>query len=66
MKIEIVTKEYADKLGQTKMFGVISEGCTGVWGDGDTLDAAIADAEANQLEYAGAVDMSICWAMHAV
>ena len=58
MKIEIVTKEYADKFSQTKKFGIISDGCTGVWGEGDTIEDAIEDAKSNGLS-----DLDGCYAM---
>jgi hypothetical protein len=63
MRIEKVEKDYAARYQQTKRFGVISEGCFGVWGEGRTLDAAISDAKRNQQEFAGAVSMDGCWAM---
>lgn len=63
MRIEKVEKDYAARYQQTKRFGVISEGCIGVWGEGRTLDAAISDAKRNQKEFAGAVSMDGCWAM---
>lgn len=63
MNVEKVKKQYAAKFQQTKRFGVISEGCIGIWGEGSTLDAAISDAKRNQKEYAGAVSMDGCWAM---
>lgn len=50
MKTEIVTKEYAEKFCQTKRFGIISEGCTGIWGDGDTIEEAIEDAKLHGLD----------------
>ena len=58
MKIEIVTAEYADKFNQTKKFGIISDGCTGVWGEGDTIEDAIEDAKSNGLS-----DLDGCYAM---
>lgn len=63
MNVEKVEKQYAAKFQQTKRFGVIAEGCIGIWGEGATLDAAISDAKRNQKEYAGAVSMDGCWAM---
>jgi hypothetical protein len=63
MRIEKVEKDYAARYQQTKRFGVISEGCIGVWGEGRTLDAAISDAKRNQKEFAGSVSMDGCWAM---
>ena len=50
MKTEIITIETADKFCQTKKFGIISEGCTGVWGEGDTIDEAIEDAQSHGLD----------------
>ena len=61
MKTEQITPAQAATISQTKTYGIISEGCTGVWGEGDTVEEAIADAEQNQLEYAGAVDLDGCW-----
>ena len=58
MKTEIVTKEYAAKFSQTKTFGVISEGCIGIWGEGDTIDVAIEDAKSHGLS-----DLDGCSAM---
>lgn len=63
MRIEKVEKDYAARYQQTKRFGVISEGCIGVWGEGRTLKAAISDAKRNQKEFAGAVSMDGCWVM---
>jgi len=39
-----ITTDEAENYHQTKKFGVISEGCTGVWGQGDTMNEAEAEA----------------------
>jgi len=62
MRVKQITKEEALRISQTMRFGVISEGCIGVWGEGDTLECAEANALENQCEYAGASDLSDCWA----
>jgi hypothetical protein len=36
----------------TKKFGIISDGCIGVWGEGDTEKDAINNAGENQMTYA--------------
>jgi hypothetical protein len=58
MKIEIITKETADKFCQTKKFGIVSEGCIGIWGEGDSIDVAIEDAKSHGLS-----DLDGCYAM---
>jgi len=63
MHVETVSAEYASKYSQAKRFGVISEGCTGVWGEGDTLGEAKADAVANMVEGCGVADLAGCWVM---
>lgn len=63
MKTEKVTAEYAAGFMQEKKFGIISEGCNGVWGEGSSIEDALADAKRNQQEYAGAVDLSDCYIM---
>lgn len=44
MRVIKITTEQATKNNQTKKFGIISEGCTGVWGEGETIEQAQADA----------------------
>jgi predicted methyltransferase MtxX (methanogen marker protein 4) len=66
MKIEMVSREYAATFSQSNKFGVISEGCIGIWGEGETIENAIYDAEKNQKEYAGKSDLNGCYLMQII
>lgn len=53
MTIEIINKKTADRYYQAKKYGIIGEGCNGVWGTGDTISEATADALAHILNVYG-------------
>ena len=64
-----VTTAEAEIYHQTKKFGIISEGCTGIWGQGDTRADAEAEAVAQiRIAFpddAGQTDEQLlagCWA----
>lgn len=41
MRNEIINEDQARSIEQVKKYGVISEGCSGVWGEGDSETEAI-------------------------
>lgn len=55
MKTELVTLETARKYNQTKRYAVISENCSVIWGEGDMVEEAEADAIKNMRETCGLI-----------
>lgn len=53
MKTREIDGVEASKINLTKKYGIIGEGCVGIWGEGNTVDEAVADAGKNQVEYSG-------------
>lgn len=53
MKTEKITLAEAEKINQGKKYGIISGGCLGVWGEGDTVEDATEEAVRIIREQAG-------------
>ena len=53
MKTRKIEQAEADKINLTKKYGIMGDGCDGIWGEGDTVDEAVTDAGNNQVEYSG-------------
>ena len=66
MNIVKVTTEEANHVEQTKKFGVISDGASAVWGQGDTAEEAIMDATKNMKAGCGVADFEDCFVMEIV
>jgi hypothetical protein len=53
MNTRKIDQAEASKINLTKKYGIMGDGCIGIWGEGDTVDAAMDDAGKNQVEYSG-------------
>jgi hypothetical protein len=53
MRTRTIDQTEASKINLTKKYGIMGDGCDGIWGEGDTVEEAMTDAGNNQVEYSG-------------